>query len=219
MAEGSFFSKLREPVNGLTHFFAAIAAKLGLVVLIALSWGRLSDLISTTVYGVSLILLFGASAAYHLVKARPEVIAKLRKFDHAAIFLLIAGTYTPVCMALTGFWKWGLLSVIWVLAAIGILVKMFVMKAPRWLTAGVYLVMGWLCLAAMGEMLRVLPTGAIAWLVAGGLLYSFGAIVYITKAFNFIPNVFGFHEVWHIFVILAAASHYVAIAVYVVPVG
>jgi len=77
--------------------------------------------------------------------------------------------------------------------------------------------MGWLCIAAVGEMLRVLPPGAIAWLVAGGVLYSVGAVIYVTKAFNFLPNVFGFHEVWHLFVMLAAASHYVAIAFYVVP--
>lgn len=217
MAGASVFSRFRDPVSGLTHLFAAVAAKVGLVVLIVLSWGRLNQLISTAVYGVSLVLLFAASATYHLVKAKPEVIARLRKLDHAAIFLLIAGTYTPFCMAFNGFWRWGLLSIIWSLALLGIVLKMFAMNAPRWISAGVYLVMGWLCIAAVGEMLRVLPPGAIAWLVAGGVLYSVGAVIYVTKAFNFLPNVFGFHEVWHLFVMLAAASHYVAIAFYVVP--
>jgi len=217
LAAASVFSRFRDPVSGLTHLFAAIAAKVGLVALIVLSWGRWSQLISTAVYGVSLILLFAASATYHLVKAKPEVIARLRKLDHAAIFLLIAGTYTPFCMAFHGFWKWGLLSIIWSLALLGIILKMFAMNAPRWISAGVYLVMGWLCIAAVGEMFRALPAGAIAWLVAGGLLYSVGAVVYATKALDFFPNIFGFHEVWHIFVMLAAAAHYIAIAFFVVP--
>ena len=217
MAAASVFSRFRDPVSGLTHFFAAIAAQVGLVALIVLSWGRLSQVISTGVYGISLVLLFAASATYHLVKAKPELIARLRKLDHAAIFLLIAGTYTPFCMAFNGFWKWGLLSIIWSLALLGVVLKMFAMNAPRWISAGVYLLMGWLCIAAVGEMLRALPLGAIVWLVAGGVLYSIGAVIYVTKAFNFFPNVFGFHEVWHIFVMLAAASHYIAIAVYVVP--
>jgi hemolysin III len=214
------FSKLREPVNGLTHFFAAIIAIIGLVVLLMLGWQSLSKLISFSIYGISLILLFAASAAYHLVKARPRVLGILRKLDHAAIFLLIAGTYTPFCLVMfSGFWKWGLLSIIWSLAIIGILVKMFIINAPRWLSAGVYIIMGWLCLAAVGEMLRVLPPGALAWLIAGGVTYTLGAVIYITKTMNFLPGKFGFHEVWHIFVILGALAHFIAIAVYVAPVG
>jgi hemolysin III len=216
----NMFSKLREPVNGLTHFFAAILAVFGLIVLLVLGWQSLSRLISFSVYGISLILLFAASAAYHLVKARPKVLGILRKLDHAAIFILIAGTYTPFCVVMfSGFWRWGLLTIIWSLAIIGILVKMFIINGPRWLSAGIYIVMGWLCLAAVGEMLRVLPLGALAWLIAGGLTYTLGAVVYITKAMNFLPGKFGFHEIWHIFVILGALAHFIAIAVYVGPVG
>lgn len=162
-------TKLREPVNGLTHFFAAIVAAIGLITLIILGWRSAIKEISLSIYGTSLILLFTASAAYHMVRAKPKIIAVLRELDHSAIYLLIAGTYTPFCAVMfTGFWKWGLLAIIWSLAVIGIVVKMFVMNAPRWLSAGVYVMMGWLCLAAIGEMLRVLPVGALIWLLAGG---------------------------------------------------
>ena len=213
-------SKLREPVNGLTHFFAAIAALVGLVALLLLGRQSLGKLISLAVYGTTLILLFSSSAAYHMALVKPRALEIFRKLDHAAIYTLIAGTYTPFCVIMfTGFWKWGLLGIIWSLALIGIVVKMFVIRAPRWVTAGVYVMMGWLCIAAIGEMLRVLPAGALAWLVAGGVIYTLGALVYITKQLDFFPGRFGFHEVWHIFVILGALSHYIAIAVYVAPRG
>jgi hemolysin III len=211
-------NRFREPVNGLTHFFAAIVAAIGLIALIVIGWNNLVKEVSLSIYGASLILLFAASAAYHMVKAGPKIIAILRKLDHSAIYLLIAGTYTPFCAIMfSGFWKWGLLSIIWSLALIGIVVKMFVMNAPRWLSAGVYVMMGWLCIAAIGEMLRVLPVGALVWLVIGGVVYTLGAIVYITKTLDFFPGKFGFHEVWHIFVILGALAHFIAIAAYIAP--
>lgn len=210
--------KLREPVNGLTHFFAAIAALIGLVILLIVGWGSLDKTLALTIYGVSLVLLFAASATYHMVKGSPKVMEVLRKLDHSAIYLLIAGTYTPFCIMFSGFWKWGLLAIIWSLALIGIVVKIFIINAPRWLNAGIYVVMGWLCIAAIGEMLRVLPPWALTWLVIGGITYTLGAVVYITKTMNFWPGKFGFHEVWHIFVILGALAHFIAIAFFIAPV-
>ena len=209
---------IREPVNGLTHLVAAIVAAVGLIILLVLGWNNFVKTISLSIYGTSLILLFAASAAYHLVVAGPRILAGLRKLDHAAIYLLIAGTYTPICAIMfTGFWKWGLLAIVWSLAIIGIVIKMFIMNAPRWVSAGIYLIMGWLCIAAIGEMVHVLPAGAIVWLLVGGVIYTLGAVVYITKKFDFFPGKFGFHEVWHIFVILGALAHYISIAVYIAP--
>ncbi|MBC8330435.1 MAG: hemolysin III family protein [Anaerolineae bacterium] len=211
-------SKLREPVNGLTHFFTAIAAIIGLIVLLIIGWGDAGRVVSLLVYGISLILLFFASGFYHMVQGQPEVIARLRKFDHAAIYLLIAGTYTPMCWNMfSGFWKWGLLGIIWGLALVGIGVKIFFINAPRWLTAGVYILMGWLAIVGIKEILAALPAGAIIWLLIGGVIYTLGALVYITKTFDFIPGKFGFHEIWHIFVILGALSHYIMIAFYIAP--
>jgi hemolysin III len=204
--------KLREPVNGLTHLGGAILAAIGLIALLIVGWSTPAKIISLVVYGLSLIAMFSASATYHMVHARDKVIEILRKVDHSAIYLLIAGTYTPFCInAFTGFWQWGLLSIVWALAAIGILVKVFIIRAPRWVTAGIYIMMGWLCAAAIGEMLAVLPAWVLTWLVVGGVTYTLGAVVYITKIFNFVPGVFGFHEVWHIFVLLAAIAHYIAV--------
>jgi hemolysin III len=207
-----FFKKLREPVNSLTHWAGAILALAGLVALLIVGWSTPAKIISLLIYGLSLIAMFSASATYHMVKAKDKVLLILRKIDHSAIYLLIAGTYTPFCInAFDGFWKWGMLSIIWSLAAIGIIVKVFYIKAPRWLNAGIYVVMGWLCVGAAGQMLAALPVWVFTWLIIGGVVYTLGAVVYMTKIFNFRPGVFGFHEVWHIFVMLAATAHYVAV--------
>lgn len=204
--------KLREPVNSLTHWGGALLALIGLIALLVVGWDTPAKIISFAVYGVSLIFMFSASATYHMVQVRDRALEIFRKVDHAAIYLLIAGTYTPFCVnAFDGFWKWGMLAIIWSLALIGVTVKVFVVRAPRWLNAGIYLVMGWLSLAAIGEMLSALPVWALTWLIIGGVTYTLGAVVYITKIFNFKPGVFGFHEVWHIFVLLAAAAHYAAV--------
>lgn len=206
------FKKLREPVNSLTHWGGAILGLIGLIALLIVGWDTPAKIISLTIYGVSLIFLFSASATYHMVQVKDKALEIFRKVDHAAIYVLIAGTYTPFCVnAFEGFWKWGMLSIIWSLAIIGIVIKVFFIRAPRWLNAGIYLVMGWLSVTAAGQMLAALPAWVLTWMIIGGVIYTLGAIVYITKIFNFKPGVFGFHEVWHIFVLLAAAAHFVAV--------
>jgi hemolysin III len=206
------FKNIREPVNSLTHWVGALLALVGLIALLLVGWGTPAKVISLLIYGASLIFLFSASATYHTVNRTGRVLEAFRKVDHAAIFLLIAGTYTPFCVnAFTGFWQWGLLSIIWSLALIGVLLKIFYIHSPRWLNAGIYVVMGWLGILGAGQVLINLPVWVISWLVAGGVIYTLGAIVYSTKIFNFVPGVFGFHEVWHIFVVLAAAAHFIAV--------
>jgi hemolysin III len=210
--------RFREPVNGLTHLVAGLIALGGLVALLFVGRGNTPRQVSLLVYGVSLMLMFFASAAYHLVKARPEVVKVLRKLDHSAIYLLIAGTYTPICFNMfTGFWRDGMLAIIWSIALVGIIFKIFIINAPRWLNAGLYLLMGWLSLLTIGQMLAHLPVGALIWLLAGGVFFTLGAVIYITKILDFVPGVFGFHEVWHIFVILGALSHFIVILIYVAP--
>ena len=204
--------KLREPVNSLTHWAGAILALAGLIALLIVGWGTPLKIVSLIIYGVSLIFLFSASATYHMVQVKDKALEIFRKVDHSAIYFLIAGTYTPFCInAFTGFWQWGMLSIIWSLAIIGIVVKIFIIRAPRWLNAGIYVVMGWLCVGAAGQMLAALPAWVLTWLIIGGVTYTLGAVVYSTKMFNFVPGIFGFHEVWHIFVLLAAAAHFVAV--------
>ncbi len=204
--------KLREPVNSLTHWAGAILALAGLIALLIVGWGTPTKVVSLIIYGASLIFLFSASATYHMVRVKDKALEIFRKVDHAAIFCLIAGTYTPFCLnAFTGFWKWGMLAIIWSLALIGIVMKVFIIRTPRWLNAGIYVAMGWLCVGASGQLLAALPAWVLTWLIIGGVTYTLGAVVYSTKMFNFIPGVFGFHEVWHIFVLLAAAAHFVAV--------
>ena len=204
--------KIREPVNSLTHWAGALLALIGLIVLLIVGWSTAAKIISLTIYGLSLIFLFSASATYHMVLVKDKALEIFRKVDHAAIYVLIAGTYTPFCVnAFEGFWKWGMLSIIWSLALIGIVVKIFYMRAPRWLNAGIYVIMGWFSVAAAGQMLSALPTWVFVWLLIGGIIYTLGAVVYSTKIFNFKPGVFGFHEIWHIFVLLAAMAHFVAV--------
>jgi hemolysin III len=204
--------KLREPVNSLTHWVGALLALIGLIALLVVGWSTPAKIASLAIYGASLIFLFSASATYHMVQVKEKALETFRKVDHAAIYVLIAGTYTPFCVnAFEGFWSWGMLTLIWSLALVGIVVKVFYIRAPRWLNAGIYIIMGWLSVAAVGQMIAHLPIWVLVWLITGGVIYTLGAIVYITKIFNFKPGVFGFHEVWHIFVLLAAAAHYVAV--------
>jgi hemolysin III len=205
-------SKLREPVNGLTHLGGAITALLGLIALLVVGWSGSLKIISLLVYGLSLIALFTASATYHMTKAKPDVLQTLRKLDHSAIFLLIAGTYTPFCInAFSGFFRWGLLGIIWLIALAGIVAKVLYVRAPRWLNAFVYVVMGWLCLSALGQMSTKLQVSTLGWLIVGGVMYTLGAVIYVTKIFNFVPGKFGFHEIWHIFVLLGALAHYISV--------
>jgi hemolysin III len=215
----SIFARMREPVNGLMHYIAAIVAVVGLIVLLILSRTDFVKQESLFVYGASLVLMLTTSAAYHLIQGSPQRMQFLRKLDHSSIFVLIAGTYTPVCVNLmTGFWQWGMLGIVWALAVIGSVSKIFLINTPRWFTAVVYIVMGWLAILGFKEIVTALPVGALILLVLGGIVFTLGAIVYITKIMNFVPGVFGFHEVWHIFVTVGCLCHFILIAIYVAPV-
>lgn len=212
------FKQLREPVNGLTHLVAAVAAAFGLAALQYQSRGDVPKQVSLLVYASSLVLMFAASASYHLVRCGPRVGQFLRKLDHSSIYLLIAGTYTPICLHFfAGFWQWGMVATVWSMACIGIAVKLFILNTPRWVTAAIYLFMGWLSLFAIQEMLRTMPTGALVWLVLGGVWFTVGAAVYVAKRPVGYPGIFGFHELWHVFVILGCLCHFIAIAVFVAP--
>jgi hemolysin III len=208
----------KDPVSGLTHAASAAAALAGAVILWRLSPPDPSVRTAMLVYGGSLVLLFAASSAYHLIKTSPAREQWLRRLDHSAIFLLIAGTYTPPCyVVLTGLWRPALLITIWALAAVGIVFKLVFIRAPRWVSVGIYIFMGWLGVTAVAQLLEALPVAALGWLLLGGLLYTGGAVIYGLKRPNFLPGVFGFHETWHLFVTAASAAHYVFVAAYVLP--
>lgn len=209
--------KLREPLNGLIHLVSAVLSCFGLVLLLTAANGNTLKLVSVLVYGIILILLFSASATYHLVNATDRVMGRLRKLDHTAIYLLIAGTYTPVCLNLfDGGLRWGFLAFIWTFALAGIIVKIFIINAPRWVTAGIYLVMGWMALFVIKPLIASVPLAGLLWMLAGGLFFSIGALIYITKKLDIFPGVFGFHEIWHIFVTLGCLCHFIMIYQYII---
>lgn len=210
-------SKIREPVSGMTHLGGAITAFISLIALLIIGKSDAMKEISLLIYGFSLIALFSASAAYHLIQANSNIIQILRKLDHSAIYVLIAGTYTPFCLlAFKGFFHWGMLAIVWSFALVGIIVKIFYVKAPRWLNATIYVVMGWLGISAAGQVTSALPVNVLVWLITGGVIYTLGAIIYSTKIFNFYPGIFGFHEVWHIFVLLGAIAHFISVLLLVI---
>lgn len=209
---------LREPVSGLTHCIAAGLAVLGTVLLIlrsvspAMPW----HLVTFSVFGGCMILLFTASTLYHWLPLSERGVRALRRVDHAMIFIYIAATYTPICLIpLRGPWGWSLFGVIWGLALAGVGMKAVWLSAPRWLSTGIYLAMGWLVLVGVYPLVQALPVGALAWLAGGGVAYSVGAVVYALRWPDPMPRVLGFHEIFHLFVMLGAACHFVVMYCYV----
>lgn len=211
-------SIFKDPVGGLMHVASALAAALGVFILWQSSPPEGLARPAVLIYGCSLVLLFAASSAYHLIKTTPYRESLLRRLDHVAIFLLIAGTYTPICVIVfTGVWRSAILTAVWSIAAVGILFKLVFIKAPIWLSVGIYVLMGWLGVVGVAQLVQAVPLAGLSWLLGGGLLYTSGAVIYGTRRPNFFPGVFGFHELWHLFVTAASAAHYVFILGYVLP--
>ncbi len=209
---------MREPVSGLTHLAGVALAAVGSGLLLATAAGRPDRLVAFGVFGCSLVALYASSALYHLLPLSPRGVARLRRVDHMTIFVLIAGTYTPVCLlALDGGWRAGLLGVVWGLALCGVLLKLLWMGAPRQLSVALYLAMGWLAVVAAPAIFRAVPAGGVAWFLGGGLAYSVGAVVYGLKRPDPLPGVFGFHELWHLFVLAGSACHFWAMLRYIAP--
>lgn len=198
----------REPVNALTHWAGVVAA---LVLLGPLLWWAQRHGLALwpfVVFALSMALLYAASASYHSFHLGERGLLWLRKLDHAGIFLLIAGSYTPVAyFGLHGAWRDGVLWLIWGIALAGIALKLLTMRLPRWVSTALYLGMGWLSIVFLPQLAHNLPTAAIVWMAVGGLLYSLGAVVYGTKRWNPRPGVFGFHEIWHLFVLGGTGAH------------
>lgn len=209
---------LREPVNALTHLLGAVLAAVGLVVLLAngVANGSARQITAFAVFGASLVLMYSTSAIYHALNLSERGLTILRRLDHMMIYVLIAGTYTPVCLVLLrGRLGIGLLTAVWAIAAIGIVQKLVWMRAPRWFSTALYLGMGWIAVLVARPLLGAAPPGFLIWLVAGGVLYSVGAVVYATEWPKAVPGVFGFHEIWHMFVLGGGFSHYWAMLAYV----
>lgn len=205
------FTKMKEPMNALTHLIGDILSIIGLVFLLyyAIVRGTPWHIVSFSVFGVSLILLYTASTLYHALKVSEKKTEILHRIDHMMIYVLIAGTYTPVCLLpLRGVWGWSLLISIWTIAIVGILLKIFWFDAPRWLSTLFYIAMGWLVIVAFYPLMNALSPQGLAWLVIGGILYTIGGIIYATKRPKINLKFFGFHEIFHLFVLGGSICHF-----------
>lgn len=215
-------SYLREPVNSLSHFAGIILSLVGLIVLTVYSAGEPWRLTSFMIYGVCSISLYTSSTLLHSLKVKEHVERWLLRLDHAAIFTMIAGSYTPITLITlreySPAWGWTLFGVVWGIAILGVIFKLFWLDAPRWLSTGLYLLMGWLAVIAGGPLIQALPTGGLIWLVAGGLFYSVGALVFIFERPNLYPGILGHHELWHFLVLAGSISHFLVLFFYVLPV-
>ena len=203
--------KIKDPVSGFSHLLGAVLSTVGLYYLVryAAANGTVWHIVSFSIFGASLIMLYTASSLYHLLVVSEKGSVILRKIDHMMIYVLIAGTYTPVCLIpLRGDWGWSILISIWGIAMAGIVLKLLWFNAPRWLYTLFYLIMGWLIVIAFVPLLKTMPAPAMMWLVAGGLLYTVGAVIYGTKWPKLKSKVFGFHEVFHMFVLYGSFCHF-----------
>ena len=211
---------LREPVNGFTHLAGAILSFIGLLALViktALQGHSTIALTAVIIFGISMILLYAASATYHLIVSSDKFISFLRRLDHAMIFLLIAGSYTPFCLiALKGVTGWVLFSIIITIAIVGISFKLIWFNCPRWLSTSIYVLMGWIAVFLMGPLKIALSTQGLLLLIIGGVFYTIGAVIYATKP-NFLKSKYlGFHEIFHIFIMLGTLTHFLCVFKYVI---
>lgn len=213
---------IREPVNGLTHGIGAILAIVGLVVLLyrAHLAASISHMVAFSIFGASMVLLYTASSLYHSLHVKERTLILFQKLDHSMIYVLIAGSYTPVCLiVLEGPWKWGLFITVWALAILGIIKKFMSMNSPRWISTLLYLGMGWMGIIIFPTLYEKLPLAFLGWIILGGIAYTVGAVIYGLKKPNFVPGWFGHHELWHLFVLTGTFSHFWAFYSYLTPYG
>ncbi len=213
MGEARRYAPAEELANSLTHAIGALLGLVGLAVLVTSAGlqGDATRVVSFSIYGACLVLLYLASTLYHAVRSA-RLKRTFRVVDHAAIFLLIAGSYTPVTLVtLQGAWGWTLFGLIWGFALGGTVLEVFFMDRFRWLTIGAYVGMGWLVVIAAKPLVEAMPAGGLVWLAAGGVCYTGGVAFYVWKRLPF--N----HAIWHLFVLAGSVCHFLSFYFYVLP--
>lgn len=211
---------IREPGSAITHFVAmmlAMVAAIPLLVKAAVSSNQIC-FTAMAVFMLSMVLLYGASATYHSINVGGKILRVFRKLDHMMIFVLIAGSYTPVCLiVLGGELGYKLLALVWGIALAGMLIKACWITCPKWFSSIIYIAMGWVCLLVFGELLDTLPKAAFFWLLAGGIIYTLGGVIYALKLpiFNSKHANFGSHEIFHLFVMGGSICHFIFMYLYV----
>lgn len=211
---------IREPGSAITHFIAMMLTVFAAAPLLVKS--ALSDtanmLPAMTIFILSMVLLYGASATYHSLNIGGRALRIFRKVDHMMIFVLIAGSYTPVCLiVLGGRMGYTLFAVIWGIAIAGMLLKACWVTCPKWFSSIIYIAMGWVCVFVFGPLWNTLPHNAFLWLLAGGIIYTIGGVIYALKLplFNSRHTFFGSHEIFHLFVMGGSLCHFIFMYHYV----
>lgn len=210
---------LRDPASAITHFIA-LCMTLGSIfpLLIKANEYGITYVIAMMIFVLSMLVLYAASATYHAVTLSAPVIKKFKKLDHSAIFIFIAGSYTPVCLLILDS-KQGIpmLIAIWSIAIIGIIIKLLWINCPKWFSSIIYIAMGWMCIFCMKPIIHSVTPKAFFWLLLGGIIYTIGGVIYALKLpiFNAKHKNFGTHEIFHIFVMLGSFCHYIFMYAYV----
>lgn len=202
--------RVRDPMSALTHFIAFIAAIFAtpfLLIHAAETGADRAHLVSLSIFMLSMILLYGASTAYHTFSLTEKGCRTLKKLDHTMIFYLIAGSYTPVCVV--ALQNNRLLALVWALAVAGTVFKLCWVCCPKWVSSVIYIAMGWSCLTAMPEIIAAVSGWGFFWLLTGGIFYTVGGVVYALKPKRLEGKFFGIHEIFHLFVIAGSVCHYV----------
>ncbi len=211
---------MREPINGLTHLGGAVFAFIGLLALVikaALERGAGLPIVAAIIFGVSMIALYAVSATYHMVLASDRAIATWRRLDHSMIYLLIAGSYAPFCLiSLNGTTGWVLFSIVMLIAVFGITFKLVWFNSPRWLSTTLYIGMGWIMVFAITPLAEVLSPVGIGLLFLGGIFYTIGGIIYGLKPRVLSFKHLGFHEIFHVFVLLGSLAHFLCVYFFVI---
>lgn len=211
---------IREPGSAITHYIAMMMAMVAAVPLLmkATQSQDIRHVVAMLVFAASMVLLYGASTMYHAVNLAGKALKVFKKIDHMMIFVLIAGTYTPVCMLVlnkaTGY---PLLALVWGTAIVGMLIKMFWVTCPKWFSSVIYIAMGWECVLVFRPLLDTLATGAFLWLLIGGIIYTIGGVIYALKipVFDELHKYFGLHEIFHLFVMGGSFCHFMFMFLYV----
>lgn len=211
---------IKDPGSAITHFIGMILAALASTPLLVLAAHHNGGhaVPALAVFALSMILLYGASTVYHTLNISENINRILRKVDHMMIFILIAGSYTPVCVIpLRDSVGYPLLALVWGTAVTGILIKALWITCPKWFSSLFYIAMGWVCVLVFGQLLDTLPTAAFLWLLAGGIIYTVGGVIYALKLplFNAHHKYFGSHEIFHLFVMGGSICHFIFMYAYV----
>jgi len=205
---------IKDPFSSISHMVGFIAAIPILAILIIKSKDVYS-IVSFAIFGAALMLLYGASATYHAINAKEKIENILRRVDHMMIFVLIAGTYTPICLlSLRGIAGYTLLISIWICAILGMILKIIWMDAPRWISTAIYVFMGWSAVFAFYPIMKAVSLSGLAIIVAGGLAYTLGAVIYALKWPKLSEKYFGFHDLFHLFVLAGSAFHVAFMFIY-----